>query len=789
MFMNNYKIIIKDKDLFKLFFNKVPYIWSELNSPLRKDRAYQSICLYKESVRVVQAVEQYMDDLRVGSSPQVKQLRMDVTNHAEFEENFKPYFKLLEFENKMFDTTCLKLGLNWFYFKKFLEEDAVKLPSSTIGVEMVLSNSGGSEGWRQQWSSSRSPYKKIYRLNNFFLDLQKDPLYIEEKEKQTQQVADKINEAFKHFDNILLRHKEVYILTIDIRFIRVVNPEAHKSLEQLIEQVLKDRTEIQNTIFKLIPSWLRTYTKLEHDYQNGLKLSCILILRRLNIDPEEVSAHLQASLQKRFSDYDAIDVINGNKFVSTHAHKYAVGRMGINTENRVEQFKYWVLSYFFKIDSVAKLIHPQISFEVNEVFDDPNWEQPEIHYPPVPSKKTPQPKNLAQVLQDWKASKSVWDVKHLDKRVADRLLVGQIYYKEFCAEQGLPELYGEWLFHIEVFIETLLHNQYPAFNEVRSANQMHFLNVKDIQTSATQLGQQYWSLVRQFAYDLSFVKRIDYLIQNCGLRTWWFGREESLMLWRNFHQNFIDFIFDQPILYTALVQLNINLQKLRHYFFTTQATVKDKREILEKQFTQCARRQADTREYLDHVLGQNCWAYRISVKACSSKGSLEQSEFSKLFTEFMRLAKRAKPCYWLRGYIGIWQEKKTQEMPEFTLDVVLFFNDRCQAQLFTVVQDLNQRWNNFLDTKAVQILKLQDAENIRYFGSIEPKILMRSVDGLNTAYKAQNTYHVCIEASDRKMKKMVIEHVIPYFTYRDVFQAPFRQNVPKVFIKGAIPKK
>jgi hypothetical protein len=155
----------------------------------------------------------------------------------------------------------------------------------------------------------------------------------------------------------------------------------------------------------------------------------------------------------------------------------------------------------------------------------------------------------------------------------------------------------------------------------------------------------------------------------------------------------------------------------------------------------------------------------------------------------MRLAKRAKPCYWLRGYIGIWQEKKTQEIPEFTLDVVLFFNDRCQAQLFTVVQDLNQRWNNFLDTKAVQILKLQDAENIRYFGLIEPKILMRSVDGLNTAYKAQNTYHVCIETFDRKMKKMVIEHVIPYFTYRDVFQAPFRQNVPKVFIKGAIPKK
>ena len=788
--MDNYKLIIKNEDLFKFFFNKVPYIWSELDSSLKNDQTYQLNCLYKESVRVMEAFDKFVDDVKSGSVPQVTQLQIHITEHAEFDGVFLPYFKKLEFNRRIFDLTCLKLGLNWTYFQKFLEEDAVKLPSNTPGIEKVLLNSSGSSEWRQQWSPSKFPHKKIYRLNNFFLDLQKDPQYIEQKNKQTQQVADKINDAFKCFDTLLSIHQEIYILVLDIRFVRIANQAENEPLEQLIEQVLKDRAEIQNTIFKLIPDRLRTYTKLEHDYQNGLKLSCVFILRRFNINQEaEIAAHLQATLKKRFSRYDAIEVINGNRFVRTHGNKYAVGRMGIKTPNWVEQFKYWVLSYFFKIDSVAKLIHPQITLEVNEVFDDLNWKQPDIHYPPVPSKKTPQPKNLAQVLQDWKASKSVWDVKHLDKRVADRLLVGQIYYKEFCAEQGLPELYGEWLFHIEVFIETLLHNQYPAFNEVRSANQMHFLNVKDIQTSATQLGQQYWSLVRQFAYDLSFVERIDYLIQNCGLRTWWFGREESLMLWRNFHQNFIDFIFDQPILYTALVQLNINLQKLRHYFFTTQATVKDKREILEKQFSQCARRQADTREYLDHVLGQNCWAYRISVKACSSKGSLEQSEFSKLFTEFMRLAKRAKPCYWLRGYIGIWQEKKTQEMPEFTLDVVLFFNDRCQAQLFTVVQDLNQRWNNFLDTKAVQILKLQDAENIRYFGSIEPKILMRSVDGLNTAYKAQNTYHVCIEASDRKMKKMVIEHVIPYFIYRDVFQAPFSQKVPKVFIKGAIPKK
>ena len=785
--MDNYKLTIKDENLFDLFFNKVPYIWKSLDSSsLKNDETYQLNCLYKESVRVVQAVDQFVDHLRSGSSPQVKQLRMDVTRHAEFDDTFLPYFKALEFERRMFDMTCLKLGLNWTYFQKFLKEDAVKLQSNTLDIEKVLSDSVGS----QQWLPSKSPHKEIWKLINFFLDLQKDPLYIEQKDKQTQQVADNINDAFSDFDTLLSIHQEVYILVLDIRFVRIVNQAENESLEQLIEQVLKDRAKIQKTIFKLIPSWLRAYTKLEHDYQNGLKLSCVFILRRLHIDQEdEIAAHLQVLLKKDFRHFNAIEVINGNRFVRTHGNKYAVGHVGIDTPNCVEQFKYWVLSYFFKIDSVAKLIHPQITFEVNEVFEDLNWRQLEINNQVESSKKTPPPKNLEQVLQEWKAPKGLWDVKYLDKRVADRLLIGQIYYQEFCAEQGLPEQYGEWLFQIEVFIETLLHNQYPAFSTVGSEHQSYFLSAKDIQTSATQLGHQYWSLVKKNESDSTFLQAIDGLIQNRVLKTWWFGREENLMLWREVQQNFIGMIFDQPILCAALNQLNINLLNLKRYLIQKQVLEVGSRTFLEKQYAQCARRKTDTREYLDHVLEQNCWAYRITVGVRSSKGYIEQSEFAKLFTEFMRLAKRAKPCYWLRGYIGIWQEKKIQVMLEFTLDVVLFFNDRCQGQLFNVVHDLNQRWNSFLDTKAVQTLKLQDAENIKYFGWIEPKILMRSVDGLNTESKAHNAYHVCIEASDRKMKKMVIEHVIPYFIYRDVFQTPFSQSVPKVFIKGAIPKK
>lgn len=788
--MDNYNSIIKDKDLFNLFFNKVPYIWQALDHTMKNDSASQPACLYKESIRVIQAVDKFVDDLSSGSLPRVAQLGIDVTGHAEFDKTYLAYFNALKFERKMFEMTNLQLGLNWDYYQKFLEEDAVKLSTHTPCIEQVLSNSMGLPEQRQQWSPSKFHYQKAWRLTNFFTELQKNSLYIEEKNKQARQLEDKIKDAFAHFDTLLSIHKEVYIFVIDVRFVRIVNQTDNQPLEHLIEQVLKDRSAIQNAIFQVIPNWLSAYTKLEHDYQNGLKLSCILILRSHSIDQEEsFVARLQALLQRDFSHYDAIDVINGNESVRRHGNKYAVGRIGINTPKRVEEFKYWVLSYFYKIDLFAKLICPEVDIQINNVLTHQNWQLPEIKKQVVSIKKIPQPKTLAQILQEWKTPKGIWDVKHLAPRVADRLLTSQIYYKEFLAEQGLPKQYGERLFQIEVFIETLIHNRHPAFNEARSVYQTHFLNARDIQTSATQLGQQYLSLVHQVVNDINFVEQIDYSIQNCGLRTWWFGHEDNLRLWRDFQQIFKGLIFNQPVDFAVLGQLNGKLHAGRGYFFAQQSSEIIKHDLLEKHYAQCIRRDTDTRKYLNGVLEQNCWAYRIVVDARSSKGSLEQSELSKLFTEFIRLAKRAKPCYWLRGYVGIWQENTRQVMPEFTLDVVLFFNDRCQEQLQSVVYDLNQRWNSFLDTKAAQTLKLQDEEDIKYYGAIKPKILMRSVEGLNTEGGAPNTYHVCLEAHDRQMKKMVIEHVIPYFAYRDVFHVPFSQIVPKVFIKGAMLKK
>ena len=167
--MNNYKLIIKNEDLFKLFLKKVPYNWKALDFSLRHDNKHDHVCLYKESVEVIRLVDKFMDDLKTGVLPEVPQLGLDPTLLVEHSPLFLSYFKKLKFERKMFDMVCLELGLNWAYFQKFLEEDAVNLnPHYLDSIEQVRLKIGDSEVLRNQWSPSKFHYAKAKRLKTTF---------------------------------------------------------------------------------------------------------------------------------------------------------------------------------------------------------------------------------------------------------------------------------------------------------------------------------------------------------------------------------------------------------------------------------------------------------------------------------------------------------------------------------------------------------------------------------------------------------------------------------------------
>ena len=600
--------------MFDLFFNKVPSIWKVLDSSLKKNPTYQPACLYKESVHILKAINQFVDDLKCGSLPRVPHLNLDWAGHAESDFTFHPYFQQLKFERKMFDSTYLYLGVNWEFFQKFLEEDLIdsSFYVQPEQIEVVGSDSFDSQASRRQWKPSMFKYEKAFRVINFFSELQQNDLYLKKIDEQNREIEANINDAFLKFDRILEIHSEVYVLVLDVRFVCIVNEEKNKSLDQLIEQVLKDRIAIQDIVFQSTPNLLHAHTKLEHDYRNGLNLSCVCVLSHLRVSGEEdVVAHLQMQLRSKFSHYGALDVLNGNKFVRQHATKYTVGSIGKDKPRQIEQFKYWVLSYFFKIDSFSKLIHPKRSFELNQEYWSPDWLQVRIKKKAALLKKIPPVRSLAQVLQALKTSKGVWGVKHLTECVANRLLIGRIYYYELCVAQGLSNEYGEWLFRIEVFVETLLHNRYPAFDNGKVSKSL-YLGVREIQTSATQLGQQYLSLVKQTIFDPLFWNNLNGLIQKSDLRTWWFEGTGSLLLLNEFLLDYVYPILNHPIGLEVLTSLNRNCVRARECFLEKKALRVDRDKHLEKHYAQCVRRDANTREYLNKVLKHNCWVYRVN---------------------------------------------------------------------------------------------------------------------------------------------------------------------------------
>lgn len=783
--MKNYSKIIKDTDIFKLFFNKVPYIRRELNLQLRNDPVFQPACLYQESVHVLQAVEQFVANVKDRTLPKTVNLRLDELGHAEFDHSFLVYFKPLTFDHDMFDTDYLHLSTSWSYYKKFLDEDAARLPANTPLVVRVPPTSP-EEHYRQRWLPSSFNEKKAKRLINYFLQLHQNPEYINKIEQHSKQTFNAIETAFTEFDNLLSLHQSVYIFIVDVHLVRTMDHVRSEPFGRFIEQVLKDRANILNAFLKVIPDALYAYTKLEHDYQNGLKLSCILILRNHRIDEEDIVARLQSLLRNEFTHYDDLRVINGNKFIRAHADKQAVGLIGVKTKERVESFKYWVLSYFFRIDDFARLIHPRCSFEINQSIHSPDWQRVDLQQSLKKVKKEPQIKNLMQILQELKLPNNIWGLGHLPQRIADRLLISHVYYKEFWVEKRLPQECADFLFQLEVFIETMLHNRYAAFNNILVNGRA--CDTKGLLSLSSQLGKQYLSIVKQVADFPHLFEQISQLIHQGGLYTWWFRGQNEQMLWLSFQQVFMKASLNSPIGQLVLNEFNQSIENARLNFTSQDQSFLTSRSSLEKHYGQCVKRHVETEEYLQLVMQKNCWLYRIVIEARSSKGTFKQSDLSKLFTEFMRLAKRAKPCYWLRGYLGIWQECG-KDLPEFSLDVILFLNEKCQKQSHTVVYDLDQRWKTFLDKKAAKILEWETTENIKYFGNIKPKILMYSVERLNTEIEVSNTYHVCLEAYDRKLKKMIFQHAIPYFTYRDLFQAKFSQPVPKVLVKGAMLKK
>ncbi|ENU94276.1 hypothetical protein F971_00173 [Acinetobacter vivianii] len=767
--------LISTDDLFKMLMHKVPNFYMQADRYISEEgqEEYKPICLFKESVRVLESLEKFVVDLNEGTLPAVDEDIFKTRNIRSNPEYLK-YFDDLKFQENMFDTTFLQLSQNWSRYLDFLKDDREGIETyqnSEFIKNVPYINANGQPDFIRQWDPWKFSREKAIRLQHSFLKNT-------DKYSENLVYKDSLRKAYEQFDELLRKYNKLYTFTIDLRFVRPIDLVNREPLGTFLEQILRDRAAIQLFLAQQVPDVFQIYTKLEHDFQNGLKLSCIFICKS-NVESYEntLITELNERLASVFQQY-CIEVIDGNKAIKKHAHEQAIGLIKRKDKEQIKLFKYWVLSYFYKVDSLVKLIHPKIIFDVNNTLEPVIQSSSENLSKVGNVKEKGKNDNFAEVLRKCTLPTSIWKLNYVPKR----LHVSQILYKELCEESSLPQ-YGELLFQIQVLIETLLKKNDTAFNTYYQDGDT-IINKNDLKDMSTRVGQQFLFIIKHLSkYPNAFIE-LDNLFQRMGRGL---GLDEIRIFISNFFYIFPQSYTSHPLRVSFLEQLNKTLLSIKQQIILDRASREIHKDQYQDAYDLCAHRQNEATRYISSVLKQDCLAYRVTIQAHFGSSDFQQKEFSTLFTDFMRSAKRAKPCSWLRGYMGIWQEVITQS--EFEIDLVLFFNEKCQPEKEGVVEVLNLRWQKFLREKAKTILEwenLEEKTELEFYGSISSKILMHSVNEFNG--KQHHTQGIYLEASNVKMQNSFLEQVIPFFAYRDFFRPALTQKVPKVFIKGAMLK-
>lgn len=766
---------ISNDDLFKLLIHRVPnfYLEADRCKVENGQQIYKPISMYKESVNVLESLERFVIDLKEGALPSVDKVILK-SKHLPSNNEYLKYFDDLKFLDDMFDTTYLQLSQNWQRYIDFLTGDwegIGRYQNSEFIKNVPYINFIGQPDYTQQWDPWRFSREKAIRLQHAFLkNIDVDSESLDYKQK--------LQEACQQFDELLNKHQKLYTFAVDLRFIRSLNMENKEPLGILLEKVMKDREAIQFFLTQQVSDVFQIYTKLEHDFQNGLKLSCIFICKsNVESNHNTLISELNECLAQAFQQY-RIEVINGNKIIKKHAHEQAIGLIKRKDKEQIKLFKYWVLSYFYRIDSFVKLIHPTKEYEINNILINSIKGLCE-EAPAFGNAKKKKIDSFADVLYSWKSPASIWKLSY----VPQRLNVSHIFYKELCAEFGAPQ-YGELLFQIQVLIETMLKKNDMAFSTFHNDEQV-IVNKKELRERSSVLGLQFLYVLQQLSSYPNVLINLNKLCGqiNCGL-----GLKEIKIFISN-----VTYIFDlsyktHPLRINHLEQFNQSLLGIKHQIILENNGNIPHKNNYQYSYDLFSRRKNEATKYIDFVLEQDCLAHRVIITAEIDHDDFQQAEFSKLFTDFMRLAKRAKPCSWLRGYMGIWQENMTSS--KFEIDVILFFSEKGYPEKGRIVEMLHTNWQKFLKEKAKNLLEwdhIEDKKDLNFYGSINSKILMHSIKAFNR--KEYHTQGIYFEASKLKTKKLFQEQVIPFFAYRDFFRPALTQKVPKVFIKGGTGKK
>lgn len=762
----NFSIEISNEDFFKLLKHKIPTSYST-----RYEDGLGEKIIFKESIDVFKRIDHFArdvsddiwdaDSLTFKFRHQKDQQQLaefcDSFNKLRFQKDLFPYpeifnhlfFRIVYQTYKQFDQ-----ALVFELRQKYGIETYKPLPKEKLDEYAEVAFITGTHQQINPWSTRTIPYERIAQLITEVRN--RIDRGIDDYHQLEKNTLDKLNQQAAVFDHLLQTHSSIYVLAIDVRIHGFFRPNS-VSLSSMDDIYINNLFSIKLLLARF-PHLLNGLIKVEtNDAKEDLNLHCILMLKPSNEFSEKNSIDvLQQQIQNLVGRLYQVRVRNWNEVIRKNYSKIAVGLIKGSKQNYIKEFKYWVLSFFFKLDLY---IQPHLSSQlksrltISETLDtylsivraqsecqsQKNENTVENSLKEI-KKVNKALSNLVKPFLSEKEHKSVWDIRSLPEINQAYIKAVTHYYREIESD---PQRL-QFMMHIEIFIETLVTTRLMAFELSVSDNQ-ELLTRQILRKAVTRLGQQFILLGENKVDDL-FHPRYAFLIQ--------FVFEKSRATLQQ--------LASVEVHRNAIEEVNYHILALRRLYTSSLKKLGDDsiQKISSNSYKKYKRRLDDVVELFKYLFQRDCLIFRVTVELIPESGYIPHADLAILWTAFLHHAQRAKPLSWKTGYIGLWRVDEDQN---FYADVFIIFEDRAFAHGHSIIKELNDKWMKFIIKNAQSKLNVKPEFKCC---RIQGKPLMRA----DVEYTSD---HLFIESTNKARKYDFLHKIIPAFLSHSLFDEAF----------------
>ncbi|MGA8883734.1 MAG: hypothetical protein WB445_09030 [Acinetobacter sp.] len=572
--------------------------------------------------------------------------------------------------------------------------------------------------------------------------------------QQSNQIAanqERLMEAQKEIIELFRRYGGLYVFNVTYQL--KLTPEMTsraESIQQFNELLLIEQQIVSDK------GLLKVLFNFEDDGLHGCLLNCILIYPlQLYSNANKTLIQLKR-LAENCTEGTQIKFNNIGFMFKEACGEDVVGM--IDQVQKLEKFLYWSLGSFYRYEDFFHYCCPLIfNVEINHEQVLEPWT---LRLKPIQIGFMHRliHINQTELMNAIKDTKEVWSTNELPKSQQQALIIDRVVLSEIFYELNyVQNLNGEILHFIQVFDVFLNIGTEPFF---------YFSQFKDV-----IVGMQPSRLGRQLIYLINLFSQQPNLINEVHTLNFILSPQLNFLVASELWMKIKELAKKGSLALSNVETLN-NLNKLRSYYRPDQLSAKlsefqlDFPAYVAKDLALFHRRNRDAGKYFEKLLRSDQLICRFKFYADVERESfLDKKEvFSKHLTEFLRIHKRSGLLKVLKGYFLVWLIEIPQNWFEIEcikkpyVDVIFMIEPTYGFDVQDFLQKLNTEWRNYLGKKP----SISEDGKLFRTSDLTCDVVMHSDELLNSNL-------ICFEKNNRKLKKALLEKLLPYFTYRHFY--------------------